>query len=59
MDPLRLGTIETNFELKIDEKYTDRNIFSYEEHPELNITMSDLFKNVAFLPTLSFAERLG
>ncbi len=45
MDPsLRLGTIETNFELKIDEKYTDRNIFSYEEHPELNITMSDLFK---------------
>lgn len=45
MDPgLRLGTIETNFELKIDEKYPDRNIFSYEEHPELGIYMSDLFK---------------
>lgn len=41
---LRIGTIETNFELKLDEKYPDRNIFSYEEHPELNITMSDLFK---------------
>jgi len=45
MDPnLRLGTIETTFELKLDEKYPDRNIFSYEEHPELGITMSDLFK---------------
>lgn len=45
IDPaLRLGTIETNFELKIDEKYPDRNIFSYEEHPELGIYMSDLFK---------------
>lgn len=44
MDPaLRLGTIETNFELKLDEKYPDRNIFSYEEHPEIGITMSDLF----------------
>lgn len=41
---LRLGTIETNFELKIDEKYPDRNIFSYEEHLELGITMGDLFK---------------
>lgn len=41
---LRIGTIETNFELKLDEKYPERNIFSYEEHPELNITMSDLFK---------------
>jgi pilus assembly protein CpaF len=45
MDPkLRLGTIETNFELKIDEKYPDRNIFSYEEHPEIGITMGELFK---------------
>lgn len=44
MNPnLRLGTIETTFELKLDEKYPERNIFSYEEHPELNITMSDLF----------------
>jgi len=41
---LRIGTIETNFELKLDEKYPDRNIFSYEEHPELNIYMGDLFK---------------
>jgi pilus assembly protein CpaF len=41
---LRLGTIETNFELKIDEKYPARNVFSYEEHPELGIGMSDLFK---------------
>lgn len=45
MNPkLRLGTIETNFELKIDEKYPDRNIFSYEEHPELGINMGELFK---------------
>ncbi len=45
MDPnLRIGTIESNFELKLDEKYPDRNIFSYEEHPELGIYMSDLFK---------------
>lgn len=44
MNPsLRLGTIETNFELKLDEKYPDRNIFSYEEHPELGINMSALF----------------
>lgn len=41
---LRIGTIETNFELKLDEKYPDRNIFSYEEHPELGIYMDDLFK---------------
>lgn len=45
MDPkLRIGTIETNFELKIDEKYPDRNIFSYEEHPEIGVTMGELFK---------------
>lgn len=41
---LRLGVIETNFELKIDEKYPERNIFSFEEHPEINILMGDLFK---------------
>jgi len=41
---LRLGVIETNFELKLDEKYPERNLFSYEERPELGIGMSDLFK---------------
>ena len=45
MNPkLRLGTIETNFELKIDEKYPERNIFSYEQHEELGITMNHIFK---------------
>lgn len=41
---LRLGVIETNFELKIEDKYPDRNVFSYEERPEIGITMGDLFK---------------
>lgn len=41
---LRLGTLETNFELKLDEKYPERNIFSYEEHPEIGVSMGDLFK---------------
>lgn len=41
---LRLGIIETNFELKLDEKYPERNLFSYEERPELGISMGDLFK---------------
>lgn len=41
---LRLGVIETNFELKLDEKYPERNMFSYEERPEIGITMSDIFK---------------
>ena len=43
-DNLRIGVIETNFELKLDEKYPQRNLFSYEERPELGIAMSDLFK---------------
>lgn len=43
-DRLRIGTIETNFELKLDEKYPDRNIFCYEEQENLGITMSDLFR---------------
>lgn len=40
----RLGTIETNFELKIDEKYPDRNIFSYECHEEIGVDMNSIFK---------------
>lgn len=44
MDPkLRLGTIETTFELHLEEQYPDRNIFSFEERPELGIFMPDLF----------------
>lgn len=41
---LRIGTIETNFELKLDEKFPERNIFCFEEHPELGIYLVDLFK---------------
>ena len=47
MNPtLRIGTIETNFELKVDEKFPERNIISYEEHDELNVTMGELFKKM-------------
>lgn len=41
---LRIGTIESTFELKLDEKYPDRDIFSFEEHPELGIYLVDIFK---------------
>lgn len=46
IDPsLRIATIETDFELRIDEKYGSiRNISSFETHPELGIHMGDLFK---------------
>lgn len=46
MNPnLRIGTIETDFELNLDEKYgSSRNIFSYETHPELGINMGDIFR---------------
>lgn len=45
MNPnLRLGTIESVFELKIDEKFPERNIFSLEEHEELGLDMGELFK---------------
>lgn len=41
----RLGTIETHFELKLDETYPDRNIVCFEAHEEypVNVTMKDLF----------------
>lgn len=45
-EKLRIGTIETNFELKVDEKFPERNIISYEEHLELGVTMSALFKKM-------------
>lgn len=41
---LRIGTIESNFELKLAEKFPNRNIFEYEEHQELGVTLGDLFK---------------
>lgn len=45
MNPnLRLGTIETNFELKLEDKFPERNIFSFEQHDEIGVTMSELFK---------------
>lgn len=47
MDPnLRLGTIETKFELKLDEQFPDRNIFCYETKDEFGISMENLFKVV-------------
>jgi pilus assembly protein CpaF len=44
-DPqLRIGVLETDFELMLEEEYPERNIFTYEEHLELNITLGDLFR---------------
>lgn len=43
---LRIGTIETNFELKVDEKFPERNIISYEEHEDIGVTMGELFKKM-------------
>lgn len=44
MNPnLRIGTIESTFELKLDEEYPDRNVFSYEAQEDLGITLTDLF----------------
>ena len=40
---LRTGVIETDFELKLTQKYPERNIFEYEEHEELGVTLPDLF----------------
>ena len=41
----KIGTIETHFELKIDETYPDRNVVCFEAHEEepVGITMKDLF----------------
>lgn len=41
---LRIGTIESNFELKLAEAYPERSIFEYEEHEELGRTLGELFK---------------
>lgn len=41
---LRIGTIETDFELKLQDKYPDKNIFEYEEHEELGVTLEDLLR---------------
>lgn len=43
-DDLRIGTIETDFELKLQEKYPNKNIFEYEEHEELGITLESLLR---------------
>ena len=43
-EKLRVGTIESNFELKLSEKYPDRNFFEYEEHEELGVDLGSLFK---------------
>lgn len=45
VDPkLRIGTIESNFELELSTKYPDRNIFEYETHDELGYNLEKLFK---------------
>ena len=41
---LRIGTVESNFELKLSERYPKRNIFEYEEHDEIGRTLGELFK---------------
>lgn len=41
---LRIGTIESNFELKLKDKYPERDIFEYEEHEELGRTLGFLFR---------------
>lgn len=45
MNPkLRIGTVESNFELKLTKKYPERNIFEYESHEELGIDLGMLFR---------------
>ncbi|MEG0296805.1 MAG: ATPase, T2SS/T4P/T4SS family [Clostridium sp.] len=41
---LRIGTVESNLELKLTKKYPDRNIFEYESHEELGIDLGTLFR---------------
>lgn len=41
---LRIGTIESSFELKLSKKYPNRNIFEYESHEELGYDLGELFK---------------
>lgn len=46
IDPkYRIGTIETHFELKLDEAYPQRNIVCFEAHRDepVNVSMKDLF----------------
>lgn len=45
IDPkLRVGTVESNLELKLTEKYPDRNIFEYESHDEIGVDLGMLFR---------------
>lgn len=45
IDPdLRLGTVESNLELKLTEKYPDRNVFEYESHEEVGVDLGMLFR---------------
>lgn len=41
----KIGTIESNFELKIDETYPERNVVCFEAHEEdpINVSMNNLF----------------
>lgn len=41
---LRIGTVESNLELKLTKKYPDRNIFEYESHEELGVDLGVLFR---------------
>lgn len=45
MDPkLRVGTVESNLELKLTEKYPERNIFEYESQEEIGVDLGMLFR---------------
>lgn len=45
MDPkLRVGTVESNLELKLTEKYPERNIFEYESQEEIGVDLGKLFR---------------
>lgn len=45
IDPkLRVGTVESNLELKLTDKYPDRNIFEYESHEEIGVDLGMLFR---------------
>lgn len=45
IDPkLRVGTVESNLELKLTDKYPERNIFEYEAHEEIGVDLGMLFR---------------
>ncbi len=47
LDPaLRLITLETDIELRLSDYYPDRDIVEFEEHADIGLTMSRLFRTI-------------